>query len=463
MRNVSPSRLASTACVVITLLAFAVAVPFVLRNLDLADSLGRTDDFVPILTIIPLALVSSAVGVIIVFRIPANVVGWLFLIAAVAFAIGTLANNVAIDAVNGPTPAAEGWKYIANLPSVLFVVGLYLVVVALLLFPNGRVLSKKWRWVIGLMPVSLVVSLVSNHLTVEEPLLEGHTSFFKEPPLNDLALGILEAASAAAALAFIVAAAMSLVLRYRRGDAEQREQLKWIALAATLLTFVITIDILAPPHPLINVADGLAFTAIPVAAGVAITKYRLYDIDILISRTLVYGPMTAILAGTYTAAIVFFRLVFVDVLDFDSDAAVATTTLAIAALFMPLKNRVQSVVDRFFKEDERKRLDAFRREMGKTADMLDMRALATRFAEHVSAATGGPVRIVLNDTNGTITHPQGSTQDTVATVVPLNSGGQTIGRVEVSPPTRGILRPAQLTAIEQASTELARIASLRQT
>jgi hypothetical protein len=188
-----------------------------------------------------------------------------------------------------------------------------------------------------------------------------------------------------------LASALSLVLRYRRSGSEQREQIKWIAFAGSfvglmsLITVVSTL-IFAPEFPdstgtqplwlgVLQDVELLSFAGIPVAVGIAVLRHRLYDIDVIINRTLVYGSLTATLIALYFGGIVVLQRVFVLLTGQQSTLAVVASTLLIAALFNPLRRRIQSFIDRRFyrrKYDARKTLEAF---TAKLRDETDFDAL----------------------------------------------------------------------------------------
>src|SRR5918997_456860 len=174
----------------------------------------------------------------------------------------------------------------------------------------------------------------------------------------------------------MLASALSLVLRYRRAEDEQREQIKWMAFAASVVGLLYLITMVssltfsgtwgAAGTPLwlglLQQAALVSFTAVPIAVGFAVLKYRLYDIDIVINRTLVYGSLTVTLVALYFGGIVVLQRIFVTLTGQQSTLAVVASTLLIAALFTPLRRRIQSFIDRRFyrrKYDARKTLEAF--------------------------------------------------------------------------------------------------------
>jgi hypothetical protein len=187
----------------------------------------------------------------------------------------------------------------------------------------------------------------------------------------------------------IIASAVSLVLRYRRAGSEVREQIKWVAFAALFVGVQFVIDIGASVLLVPTTASGreppwlafldqvgfISFAAVPIAVGIAVLKYRLYDIDVIINRALVYFPLTAMLALIYVGSVVGMQAIFRAVTGQESTLAVVASTLAIAALFNPLRRRVQAFVDRRFyrsRYDARKTLEAF---SAKLRDQTDLEAL----------------------------------------------------------------------------------------
>jgi hypothetical protein len=260
----------------------------------------------------------------------------------------------------------------------------------ILFFPDGRLPSRRWRplaWFSGAVMalVSLAIALAPGPLPdlggVRNPFgLEGY------PWIAD-ATNVIPALLPLCTLA----SALSLVLRYRRSGSEQREQIKWIAFAGSfvglmsLITVVGTL-IFAPEFPdstgtqplwlgVLQDVELLSFAGIPVAVGIAVLRYRLYDIDLIINRTLVYGSLTATLIALYFGGIVVLQRLFVLLTGQQSTLAVVASTLLIAALFNPLRRRIQSFIDRRFyrrKYDARKTLEAF---TAKLRDETDFDAL----------------------------------------------------------------------------------------
>ena len=184
----------------------------------------------------------------------------------------------------------------------------------------------------------------------------------------------------------MLASALSLVLRYRRAEDEQREQIKWMAFAASVVGLLYLITMVssltfsgtwgAAGTPLwlglLQQAALVSFTAVPIAVGFAVLKYRLYDIDVVINRTLVYGSLTGVLALVYLGSVVMLQGLVRALTGQESTLAVVASTLDIAALFSPLRRRVQGFVDRRFyrrKYDARKTLEAFNSRLREETDL----------------------------------------------------------------------------------------------
>jgi hypothetical protein len=241
----------------------------------------------------------------------------------------------------------------------------------LLLFPHGRLPSPRWR------PVAWLTVAVYLVLSVSAALALGAVELYYPEATRPLRLPIADLADAVfewllpGQLLLLAIALVSVVLRLRRATGEERQQVKWFVytVVTVVLVFVTTTLILGAGYlfPL--------FGLIPVSVAVAVFKYRLYEIDRLINRTLVYGLLTALLIGVY-AGLVFLLGVVLDPATGDSALAVAASTLAVAALFQPARRRLQQMVDRRF---NRRRYDAARtveRFSGRLREHVDLDSLS---------------------------------------------------------------------------------------
>jgi len=341
------------------------------------------------------------VGLVVLLRQPRNRIGWLLEGVGLAWALpepldayAYLGLVTAPGSVPGPEVAAaltEGtWVW------GILMMGVYLI----LLFPDGHLPSPRWRvlaWAAGVAAVAVPVGIALTPGTIEEAPVAGIE--------NPLAVASLETPVLVLTALFlplvplgVVAAAASLASRFRRSGGVQRQQIKWLATAGTAvaLLYAVTLAttlaselaVLGRPDVLARVADVLqevsivSFLLLPLAIGVAILRYRLFDIDLVINRALVYGTLTATLAGLYLGSVLLLQLVLRPVA-LDSDLAVAVSTLAVAAVFGPARRRIQSTVDRRFyrrRYDAALALDAF---TGRLRHQVDLDAVGADLLDAV--------------------------------------------------------------------------------
>jgi hypothetical protein len=312
------------------------------------------------------------VGAIIASRRPGNAVGWIFCAIGLSGGAAVFFAEYGIYAlVTNPEPLPAGvaaawlgtWVWV---PSVALT-----VTFLLLLFPHGRLLSPRWRPVAWLAAGTTAVGIGVIALApweVLEPGVPGENPFGVEafePVL--LPLGV-----SALALFFVSAllSALSLFLRFRRSRGVERQQLKWFVYAGALSVAAIVFP--GPGSAAAPVLQMLIIPLLAVAAGVAILRYRLYEIDRIINRTLVYGALTAALVGVYVGTVVTLQWVLRSVAGQESQLAVVVSTLTIAALFGPLRRRIQAFTDRRFyrrKYDARKTLEAFSVKLREETDL----------------------------------------------------------------------------------------------
>jgi hypothetical protein len=331
----------------------------------------------------PLAMTTSAaVGGLVASRRPANPVGWLFLGSASCVALETAAAEYATYGLltsPGALPFAGvmAWGSVWTEP-----LGAALLLVVLpFFFPDGRLVSASWR------PVAWLVFLAWLVTFPLRLLMPGVVAYGASRIANPLGLEALrpyvDALSALGVVVWlgsILVAVASLVVRFGRSRGEERQQIKWLALAALVVPvwFLTNAPIERAVPNLFQVVDALVvFALIPIAAGIAILRYRLYDIDVLINRTLVYGSLTAMLAALYWSGVATTQAIFRTLTSQDQQPqlAIVVSTLVIAALFNPLRRRIQSFIDRRFyrrKYDARKALESF---SAKLRDETDLEAL----------------------------------------------------------------------------------------
>jgi hypothetical protein len=306
------------------------------------------------------------VGAVIVAHRPGNAVGWIFSAIGLLTATGVLATEYAAYATRTRPGLSPGVVLAAWYTSWWWYPTLVLVLVFTpLVFPTGRLLAARWRLV---AVVAAAVTAVAITLSALQPTLQDEDHY---PIRNPIALagvpdpeeGVLGAVGLGLLALCAAAAVLSLVLRFRRALGAERQQLKWFTYAATLMIlFLLLTDYLLPQSGVVDVLYGLVVALVPVAAGVAILRYRLYDIDRLINRTLVYGLLTAVLGLVYAGVVLIVGQVFGGVTEDPPSWVVAGATLAVAALFQPARRRIQAVVDRRFnrrKYDAAKTIQAF--------------------------------------------------------------------------------------------------------
>ena len=305
--------------------------------------------------IVPVVLIYAGVGVIVARRQPRNPIGWILLISIALLLLSAAVGSYAVlyyRLGHHGLPLASAAVVLQ--PS--WVPALLLFPVVILLFPDGRLAARRWRWVLGAYAALgacataglfwPAISAVAGH--------DVHLDSFGDVISNGHTGGALAAAEmlgllsiAAIWLSFVAHQALS----WRRATGERRQQLKWLASGAAITLVLLAISFGVSSTSVAGEILSFGLAALPVGIGVGILKYRLYDIDRIISRTLAYAIVTGLLIGIYAGLV----LLTTDVLSFHAPVAVAVSTLAAAALFNPLRQRVQHIVDRRF---NRARYDA---------------------------------------------------------------------------------------------------------
>ena len=333
--------------------------------LEFALGWVRAGDIPYALAFVALQLGAATAGAIISYRLPGNAVGWIFL--AIGILMGLLLAvdayaELGIESRFGPLPGA---RVAAWLGSWIFVPAAFgLPMFLLLLFPDGNFVSKRWRlagWTLG-----AIVTLSA----ASKAFRPGRISPGKENPLAPggalgEAFGFLSSATELLALPGFALAVAGLAVRLRRSRGVERQQLKWFTYSAAFVGAGFASAILIPGGLAADLAFLVGLTALallPIAAGVAILRHGLYDIDLIINRTLVYGSLTASLAAVYLGGVIGLQYVLRAVSGQESPLAIVASTLAVAALFRPLRRRVQGFIDRRFyrrRYDAKRTLEAF--------------------------------------------------------------------------------------------------------
>jgi hypothetical protein len=340
--------------------------------------------------LLPVAIPFVAVGALLASKVRANPIGWLFLafgcVASFVFAAGEY--SAAAFSSGSSLPACD---LAASIYAHFWHPSFGLLVFSLLLFPNGHLLSPRWRWMARVVAATYIGLLVSGpfdrdylsdlDLHGAQPLFGGTLA-----DVGSIVFGVLLTFN----LLLLLIAGVSLLLRLHRTSGEQRQQVKVFVYAVACVMFFFPISVLIVGDGAVGV---LTFPLIPISAAVAILRYRLYDIDVVINRTLVYGALTATLAGTYVGTVLLLQLALGGVTG-DSGLAVAVSTLAVAALFRPARSRIQAAVDRRF---YRRKFDAQRTLAAFAARLRDEVALDALSAElrGVVAETMQPAHVSL--------------------------------------------------------------------
>jgi hypothetical protein len=350
-------------------LAFATAVTLV-AGLDALNA-----PLVGVVLFMSMVVSLGTVGALVITRKPRDPVGWILWLSATMVTIaisGADYVRLSLTSFDGTLPATT---LIAWLQGLVFLPAVCLITVVVpLYFPDGKLLGARWRWVIALAVAAIVAVTLPPafdpgplaNTAVDNPLAI--------PGFQDLDW-LLTVSNIALLVAFPLAIG-SLVLRYRRGSETTRRQIKWFAAAAgfTIAAFLLAV---AGPGPLADVGWVLGLFGVvlmPVAIGIGILRYRLYEIDRIISRTIGWAIVTGTLVATFAAVVVGLQSVLAPVTE-SNTLAVAGSTLVVFALFQPVRRRVQRGVDRRFNRsryDAQKTVDAF---AGRLRDGVDLEAV----------------------------------------------------------------------------------------
>jgi hypothetical protein len=350
----------------------AVAVASLVLSLALMAGAFALASNIYWLTFLPLTLV----GVVLAWRRPENPIGWLLSSFGLLGALNTFAQAYATRGLTiapGSLPGADVAMWFQSWEWAVYV---GILSTAFLLFPSGHLPSPRWRLPLAAIWVVVAVICVS-------------IAFFSSPPeeqvsyRNPFAVAILWDYPPFLPLMYVAPSigALSLVARARRARGDERQQLKLVGFAvAVFAVMVLGYALQALGLQLLDQGVGnlifyVATAGLPLSIGIAILRYRLYDIDLIISRTLVYGALTAILAAAYVGAIAGLQVALRPFTQ-ESDLAIAASTLVVAALFQPLRARIQRAVERRFnrrKYDAAKTLESFGARMRAQVDLQTLK------------------------------------------------------------------------------------------
>ena len=352
-------------------------------------------DSTPVQLVAALSLVVSMLafvlcGALIVARQPRNVVGWLLMIPGLALPASTLATNW-LGSMPPPSEVTPGSWLVLWALSWSWLLLIFPILHLLLTFPDGRLLSRRWRWAVALeasmVALFLGFSAFVEHLGV---LVEDETAWTVPNPIgfvsNDAFDGWVGAAWAIGLIAITTLSVAAVVLRFHRGSTVERQQLKWPLLAVLLFGAVYAgASIQADLIDGASILFGVALAGIPISVAIAVLRYRLYAIDHIISRTVSWAAISGILLGVFIGGVLGLQALFAGVTK-DQTLAVAASTLVAFALFQPVRRWVQRAVDRRF---DRSRYDAERTVRGfaeRLRGEVELRAVEDELIETVGGA-----------------------------------------------------------------------------
>ncbi len=364
-------------------IAFAALVSAIAIGSFAADLF--LDFFGPFIVFLLPLLSFLIVGSLLVIRRAGDPIGWLLGGAGALFQLVLLSNAYGYASLEAGA-ALPGGNVAVWLGSFIWIPAIGLVVSALVRFPDGRPPGRAfavllWAFVAFVVIGAVAFALADQPIAVSRPQFDPDAGapprsipnpFALHGSVGDLMLLVASAIDFVPALALI--APVGLVVRFRRSRGVEREQLKWLTYTAALGFGLQLIGAFSPRGTLAELAVALSVVGIgllPVAIGIAVTRYRLYDIDVLIRRTLIYAAVTAVLAVAYIGAVAVSQAI-VAPFTAGSGVAVAISTLAVVALFQPVRTRIQSAVDRRFyrsKYDAERTLDVFATRLREQIDL----------------------------------------------------------------------------------------------
>jgi hypothetical protein len=338
---------------------------------------GETDDGSVVADLVTL-LTFSVVGAIIASRHPRNTIGWLFCSVGVTIGLNSFVGDYAEFWLASGFGMSSLGETAAWLSSWLWILLVYFPTsLLLLLFPNGRLPSPRWR------PVAWGVALGTAGGVVGNALKAGPLVDFPQIAnpygVDGPVVWVLGVAGSIVAAGSMVVSAVSLIVRMRRAGSEQRQQIKWLAYGGAMVVGTIFVGglVILWSVPVSIVIMSVALLGLPVFTGIAIVRYRLYDIDLIINRTLVYGSLPLMLALVYFGGVTATQVLLQTLTGQQKlpQLAVVVSTLVIAGLFTPLRRRIQSFIDRRFyrkKYDAAKTLDTFSARLREETDLLTL-------------------------------------------------------------------------------------------
>jgi len=422
-----------------------------------------------------LALTMTSVALLVSLLRPAHPLGWIFFAIGFFQGLVSFALQYAMFALVTSPGSLPGGNLMSWLGQVSWFPGVCLLMTySILLFPTGHVPSPRWRifsWLCGL-PLLFFIPLALSVLPYQGLELLLHPEQVQMP---SGIVGALATISFPLVLLFGLMSLISLILRYTKADIIERRQIKWVVFAAGIF---LTVELLQTIPALYNffTVNKLIFLvsipmsiALPTAVGMAILRYRLWEIDILINRTLVYIPLTGILAGLYSASISLLQRVFVATTGTRSDGAVVLTTLILTSTFTPIKNALQGLVDRRFKTpvEPLAALKTFKRQIQSVEEVVDSVSAARRFLNESATALQASCGAVVLSHNGqsqevSVTGDWEAGRETLT--IPIGREKKRLGMLYLGPRTDGTAyTQAETSLLEGVADSLSRVLRLVET
>jgi hypothetical protein len=399
-------------------------------DVDLQTSLGNLATILFVL-----------VGAILVVRLPSNRVGWLLWVTGLLVAAFLGARGLAVHGLTA-TPPIPGAIWLAWLSAWIGVPAVFIALGFLpLVYPTGHLLSRRWRVVAAAGLVAMIAAMLQGALG---PLIGPWPPGTQNPLLLDGAAGAALQLFDGLMVIFVgagfaVAAAGSVVLRFRRADGIERQQVKWLAAIATLVA-VAFIAVLLTGWSVAWLVLVASLDLLPVAIGLAVLRYRLYDLDLVIHRTAVYLPLTAALAGVFAASTAVLQRLFVEVTGGPSDGAIILSTLLIAAIFAPIRDLVQGIVDRRFRDspDIERLLATFVTSVDEAMWQPDAARVMRAFlqvASRTPGVGGGGAYVIAANGERLVGHTANRGQEILLSI-PVVVDGRPIGHLELDAGSR---------------------------
>ncbi|HEV8696958.1 MAG TPA: hypothetical protein VGQ89_04625 [Candidatus Limnocylindrales bacterium] len=366
------------AIAALTLIAFLAAVLF-------RPSRGQT--FVEDLFLaIAFSISYGGVGAFLTVRVPRNPIGPLLLAATMGFALMSVCERYALASLELAAGSWPGTALVALLGLMLWPPSLAIALIGVpLIFPDGRLISPRWRWVVVgsvffVGAASLGTVFTTGYLTKASGLVNPMAIPALEPwlgPLIDL--------SELGAIPVVIAAVSAPLVRYRRGGPVERHQIRWLAAG----TFIVVVGFLGSSvAPIAETIGVIALAVLPISIGIAILRYRLYEIDRLISRTLAYAVLTAVLAAVYALCFLVLQAAVAPFMSDGGPIVVAASTLAAFALSQPLRRQFKATMDRHFNRsryDAQRTVEAFAAQL---RDEFDLERLRGELRSVVGSSLG---------------------------------------------------------------------------